>query len=137
MVVYKETKHLLATLLLHEIIWKREASINQLMQGLSLLNVLETLRKFPSKFRGKFVMSNVKLTSTELLEQTTIATPSSNDEERAKMFFLQYVQDNKIIKCGNGNFFFICVLTCTPPTRRVRRVQAETLLSTSAKHSNI
>lgn len=73
------------------------------MQGLPLLNVLDIVRKFPGSFRGKFVMSDVKLSSNELEEQRTIAPPSSDAEERAKTLFLQYIQDNIAIKCGEGN----------------------------------
>ena len=46
---YDEREHLFATLLLHEIIWKREAANNQIMQGLALLDVLDLVRKYPNQ----------------------------------------------------------------------------------------
>ena len=101
---YDEREHLFATLLLHEIIWKREAAINQIMQGLALLDVLDLVRKYPSQFRSRFVASTTAITSSQLMEQMTIAEPSNSAEERAKTFFVQYIQDNMSISCGEGNY---------------------------------
>ena len=101
---YNEREHLFATLLLYEIIWKREAAINQIMQGLALLDVLDLIRKYPNQFRSRFVASTTVVTSSELMEQITIAEPSNSAEERAKTFFVQYIQDNMTISCGEGNY---------------------------------
>ena len=107
-IVHKEREQLLATLLLHEIIWKREAAINQIMQGLALLDVLDLIRKYPNCFRQKFVASAVSVSSSTLLDAVAITEPSNAQEERAKIFFQEYVQDNVKISCGEGNLYSFC-----------------------------
>ena len=106
--VYKEREQLLATLLLHEIIWKREAAINQIMQGLAVLDVLDFKRKYPNSFRQIFVASNISVTSSTLLDVVAITEPSNAQEEKAKIFFQECVQDNVKIPCGEGNLYPFC-----------------------------
>lgn len=79
-VIYSNKEHIVATLLLHEIIWKRESAINQLMQGLKLLNVLDAVRKFPQNFQTKFVYMEVPLTATVLKDHLEFSETSNTDE---------------------------------------------------------
>lgn len=99
---YSDKEHLVATLLLHEIIWKRESAINQLMQGLKLLNALEIIRKFPQHFQSKFVYTDAELTSSVLREHLEFSETLNIMEERAREFFLRYIEDNVAISCGQG-----------------------------------
>lgn len=73
------------------------------MQGLALLDALDLMRKYPNCFRQKFVASAVSVTSSTLLDAVVITEPSNAQEERAKIFFQEYVQDNVNVSCGEGN----------------------------------
>jgi hypothetical protein len=83
------------------VIWKRESAINQLLQGLKLLHVLETVQKFPDRFQSKFVY-NVALTSSVLKENLVFMETSEVVHERTKEFFLRYIDANVTISCGEG-----------------------------------
>jgi hypothetical protein len=83
------------------VIWKRESAINQLLQGLKLLHVLETVQKFPDRFQSKFVF-NVALTSSVLKENMVFMETSEVVHERTKEFFLRYIDANVTIACGEG-----------------------------------
>lgn len=92
----------MATLLLHEIVWKRETAINQLLQGLKLQNVLDMVQKFPKQFEMFFVFNNVELTPSTLTESMQFCKASNTSEERAKEFFCTYINDNVLILVGEG-----------------------------------
>ena len=95
----------MATLLLHEIVWKREAAIAQLIQGLKLLNILDVIQKHPQHFQDFFVL-NDDLSSANLGEHISFLVTSSSDEERSKDFFSQYIEDNVTICLGEGMVFW-------------------------------
>ena len=65
-IAYKDKEQIVATAILHEVIWKRESSINQLLHGLKFFNVLDVVRKFPQHF----IYTNTVLNSTVLLQHT-------------------------------------------------------------------
>lgn len=98
---------MVATLMLHEIIWKRETAINQIIQGLKMLNVLQMIQKAPQNFLNKFVQSSANLTGELMLEWLDIAEPGNNAEEEAKNMFKGYIMqgDNIVISCGHGNTY--------------------------------
>ena len=98
----KEKEHLVATLLLHEIIWKRESALNQLTQGLKVLGVLEAIQKYPDHFRPMFVHPEVPLTGAQLKDHLYFLQCESNNQERARDFFLKYIDSDAIIVCGEG-----------------------------------
>lgn len=102
-VLFHEKEQLVATLLLHEVIWKREAAINQILQGLTLLGLLDVVRKFPTQFIIKFVHSDVLLTGNELLKHLVFVDPSNHAEERTKELFCRYIKENVTVLCGKGN----------------------------------
>lgn len=99
---FQKKENIVATLLLHEIIWKLQTAINQLADGLKSLEVIDMLRKHPESFREKFVASNVTITKDRLLEEMVIASPNTEEEERAKSFFLQYIGTEEQISIGDG-----------------------------------
>eukprot|EP00112_Aurelia_sp_Birch-Aquarium-sp1_P005286 Seg1598.20 transcript_id=Seg1598.20/GoldUCD/mRNA.D3Y31 product="G2/M phase-specific E3 ubiquitin-protein ligase" protein_id=Seg1598.20/GoldUCD/D3Y31 len=103
LMTFQKKENIVATLLLHEIIWKRQTAINQLADGLKSLEVIDMLRKHPESFREKFVASNVTITKDRLLEEMVIASPNTEEEERAKSFFLQYIGTEEQISIGDGN----------------------------------
>lgn len=105
-IVFKEKEQLIATLLLDEIIWKRDAAINKLIQGLTLLNVIDVVWGYPNQFLKKFVHSNVLLTGKKLETRIMFKDPSNNAENRAKTLFLNYIHEDLSIPCGEGTISF-------------------------------
>ena len=105
-IAYKEKEQLVATAILHEVIWKRESAINQLLQGLKFCNVLDTVRKYPQHFLEMFVYTNTVVNSTVLLQHIRFDETSNDSEKRAKEFFVEYIGEDVEIPCGDGK---LCV----------------------------
>lgn len=102
MITYDKKENLVATLLLHEILWKRQTAINQLVDGLRGTDLLEIIQQHPEEFKEKFVFSNTKLTKARLLDQTHISVATTQAEERTTEFFMQYLDREDPIEIGNG-----------------------------------
>ena len=100
-ITFPEQEQLVATLLLHEIVWKRETAINQLLQGLKLLNVLDMIQKLPQQFWTFFFYDGV-LTVSVLKEHMHFNEASNTFEERVKDFFFRYIDEDVVISCGEG-----------------------------------
>ena len=107
-IAYKDKEQIVTTAILHEVIWKRESSINQLFHGLKFFNVLDVVRKFPQHFIAKFIYTNTVLNSTVLLQHIKSYETSNNFEERAKEFFIEYLDEDVEIPCGDSKF--LCTL---------------------------
>ena len=102
LITYDKKENLVATLLLNEILWKRQTAINQLMDGLRATDLLAIVKQHPEEFKEKFVFSDKKLTKARLLEQTHISVPTTQAEERTTEFFMQYLDKEDLIEIGNG-----------------------------------
>lgn len=102
LLTFERRENLVATMLLFEIIWKRQTAINQLADGLKKNDVLLLIRKYPGKLKEKFVAINVKLTSEQLLNQMIWSGPDNELEERAKKFLIEYLNLEGDITIGDG-----------------------------------
>lgn len=65
--------------------------------------MLEAVRKFPDQFQSKFVYNDVALTSRVLKEHLHFTETADAAQERAKEFFIRYIDTNVTITCGEGN----------------------------------
>lgn len=95
---------MIATVLLHEIIWRRQTAISQLVDGLKTLNVVKLIQEHPDLLKEKFVSSAVEITKERLLEEMDVSMPHTDDEERAKSHLLAYLEIPGKIAIGEGNF---------------------------------
>ena len=98
----------MSTMVLHEVIWKRQTAINQLAAGLKGLNLLQLLKKHPDAFKEKFVFSSTnKITKELLLEQMDLPSAKNDNEEKTLEFFLEYLREEDQLQIGNGKKLYI------------------------------
>eukprot|EP00112_Aurelia_sp_Birch-Aquarium-sp1_P007139 Seg1779.3 transcript_id=Seg1779.3/GoldUCD/mRNA.D3Y31 product="G2/M phase-specific E3 ubiquitin-protein ligase" protein_id=Seg1779.3/GoldUCD/D3Y31 len=102
LITLEKKEHLIATMLLHKIIWKRQAAINQIAEGLKMLDVLQLLKNHPNCFREKFVYSKVEVTKERLLKEIIFSMTSTSEECRTKEYFLSYLELPGCIRLGEG-----------------------------------
>lgn len=95
-------EHILATMLLYEVIWKRETAINQLKVGLETLDVLSLAKRYPETFIEKFVSQNVSVTKDRLLQELYITNPKNDEEHRTLEFFHEYLSLDGYVEIGPG-----------------------------------
>ncbi len=102
LLTFEKKENLVATMLLYELIWRRQTAIQQLMDGLKAADVLRIIKQHPNKLKAKFVGSKVKVTKETLLNEMFFKDAASKAEECTKSFFLTYLEDEKCITLGNG-----------------------------------
>lgn len=88
---FDKREDILATMLLHELIWKRQTAIDQLIVGLGILNVIDLIKRYPELFKDKLVHSPNIVSKERLLEEMYIVRPTTEDEERTATFFDNYL----------------------------------------------
>lgn len=92
----------MATMLLYEVIWRRQTAINQLMDGLKAADVLVVVKRYPEKLKSKFVGSKLEITKEILLKEMFFKETVSKEQESSKTFFLDYLEDEKYLAFGEG-----------------------------------
>eukprot|EP00112_Aurelia_sp_Birch-Aquarium-sp1_P013955 Seg2989.2 transcript_id=Seg2989.2/GoldUCD/mRNA.D3Y31 product="G2/M phase-specific E3 ubiquitin-protein ligase" protein_id=Seg2989.2/GoldUCD/D3Y31 len=99
---FEKKENLVATMLLYEVIWRRQTAINQLMDGLKAADVLVVVKRYPEKLKSKFVGSKLEITKEILLKEMFFKETVSKEQESSKTFFLDYLEDEKYLAFGEG-----------------------------------